>query len=35
MTCSKLLLAIAASLAVIGGAGAMVMHDGIEEIMDY
>lgn len=34
MTCSKLLLAIAASLAVIGGAGAMVMHDGIEEIME-
>lgn len=34
MTCSKLMLAIAASLMVLSGSAAMVMHDGIEEIME-
>ena len=34
MTWSKLTLAISASLAILGGAGAMVLHDGIEEIME-
>lgn len=34
MNCLKLTLALAASLAVIGGVGAMVLQDGIEEIME-